>query len=793
MENRTDPLENPTWPSGGVAALLFFGLSLLYFLPSLLPDRQIFGSDYMAGGYFFYNFISERLVAGELPKWVPYIYGGLPLFANPGSTYQPIHFLASLVLSTPKVIAAVYIFHFWMGGLGMYLLSVELRCRRWVAMIAGIAFQFTGLMMSWVYAGHDGRIIVATLAPLTFFLLHRGIRTGRAGSFILLALTLGFALLSFQIQNAYYLLIAAAAWAIFCLVHMGILKRPAVLGKTVAYGLGAVAAAFLLAAMNFLPFLDYIPASPRGGEEGRGYEYSTSYSMPEAEILSLAVPEQAGISVGDPLTGEPLFPRYTGENGFKLHTEYVGVFALILLALGLYYSGRDRYWLFFAILAVVFMTIALGGNTPIYRIYYEILPGTKKFRAPSLSFFVVAMSLVTMAALTLERLAQMRDGRRVRRSAKEADDRLGRLPWIAGAVVAAGIIGGLLAGSGAQEAVQGPTAAGGWARFTFFAALISGALWLWARGRLNSAFAAVLIALITLTDLWVIDRRFFHTIPGPEATFAADDVASFLMDQPQPNRVWVLPFPAGAVYRNTGDYLMKFGIEQAGGEHPNPLQSWYEYVGAGEQSYVDWHNFLESPQFLNAANVRYIVSMMELNTPVFREVHRGSALIYENLNALPRAYLVEDVRVASEAGGAIELMTAADFNPRATAVVYEPLEHPLPESPLSGSAEVIQHRPDEVVVTTNANQAAFLVLADNYYEGWIAEIDGAEVPILRANHTFRGVRVPAGEHRVVFRFEPGDLYLGLKISGVVFLLLILAGGIILIRRRRSQEMVEAPS
>ncbi|HET7274314.1 MAG TPA: YfhO family protein [Longimicrobiaceae bacterium] len=791
MATKADPLDHPSWPSTGLAALIFLGLSLLYFIPGFLPGRQIFGTDYLAGGYFFYNFISERLVAGELPRWVPYIYGGLPLFSNPGSTYQPVHFLASLILPTPKVFATVFVFHFWMAGLGMYLLSVELRCRRWIALIAGIAFQFTGLTMSWVYAGHDGRIIVATLAPMVFYFLHRGIRTGRIASFLGLAVTLGFALLSFQIQNAYYLLLGGAAWAIFCLFYLGITRKPPLLARTVAYGLGAVAAAFLLSAMNFLPFMDYIPESPRGGEEGRGYEYSTSYSMPGAEILSLAVPEQAGISVSDPLTGEPLFPRYTGENGFKLHTEYVGAFVIVLLALGLFYSRRDKYWLFFFALALVFMTIALGGNTPIYRLYYELLPGTKKFRAPSLSFFVVAMSLVTMAGLTLERLAILRDQLTRRVGRRQQEDGLDRVIWIAGGVVVAAVLGGILAGG--ADPIQGPSRPAGWFRFAFFAALITGALWLWTRERITTAIAAVLLALITLSDLWVIDRRFFHTIPGPEVTFAADDVASFLMAQPEPARVWVLPFPAGAVYRNTGDYLMRFGIEQAGGEHPNPLQSWYEYVGTSEQSYVDWHNFLESPQFLNAANIRYVVSMMELNTPVFREVHRGSALIYENLNALPRAYLVSDVIVAEEPDGAIPLMQAAGFDPRTTAVVYDSLGAPLPSSPLQGGAEVIEHDPDRVVIRANANRPAFLVLADNFYQGWTARIDGEEVPVYRANHTFRGVRIPAGDHEIVFTFEPTDLYLGFKISGAVLLLMLITGATVIIRRSRSATADEEPS
>src|SRR5690606_5266235 len=107
---------------------------------------------------------------------------------------------------------------------------------------------------------------------------------------------------------------------------------------------------FMLAAVNFLPFIDYVPESPRGGEGGRGYEYSTSWSMPPGELLAIAVPEHAGI-----------LENYEGENPFKLHTEYIGAGVLLLLVLGFRFSRANRYWLFFGGLAVFVLTIAFGG------------------------------------------------------------------------------------------------------------------------------------------------------------------------------------------------------------------------------------------------------------------------------------------------------------------------------------------------------------------------------------------------------------------------------------------------
>ncbi len=797
----------------GIAAAVFFALSLLYFFPSFLPGRQMHGTDYLAGSYFFYDFFADRFGAGTLPKWVPYIYGGMPVYANPGSAYHPVHLLGETLLPTGKVIGFIYVVQFWLAGLGMYLLARELGCRAWVAFVAGIAFQFTGVTMSWVYAGHDGRIMVSTMAPLFFFFLHRGVRTESLAPFAGAAATLGFALLSFQIQNSYYLILAGFIWAVFLLFRFGLHRRPAALGKTLVYGFGAIAFAFLLASVNFLPFQDYVGESPRGMEGGRGYEYSISYSMPPVGLLSMAVPEQAGASVQDPNTGEALFPA---NAGFKLHTEYVGALVIVLLAVGVAFAWRSVYWRFFAGLAVFALSMALGGNTPLYRLYYTLLPGLNRFRAPDLTFYVAAFSLVVMAALTLERLAELRAASAARRVGAPDESGLQKVLWIGLGVVAVAVLGAMMTG-GAAVAGE-PSRAAGWMRFAIFAGGVTAALWAWTAGKMGSLGAAVLLALLTLTDLWIIDRRFFHTMDGPERAFAADDVVAFLETQPKPNRVWAFSVPGAGIPTwgrggsKGGDYPMLFGIEQVAGEHPNPLQRWVEYIGAGQSEITDFHNLLgprdslgviESqegqslvfnprPGLLEAANVRYVVSMAPLVHPGLREVHRGSALVYQVANALDRAYLVPAVQKLP-AERILPAMTSGGWNPAQTAFVPADADVNLPAGPLSGGARVTAHTEDRVTVQTTASRPALMVLADNDYAGWTARIDGREAPIIRTNHTLRGVVVPQGTHTVEFTFRPGDLYTGFYLYLAGFGLLAAYAVFLLVRgrRRRGDEPVVA--
>jgi hypothetical protein len=776
-------LTDPGWITLGTATLLYFGLAFMFFLPAMLPGQGLFGTDYLAGTFPFHDAIADQLRSGQLPKWVPYVYGGLPVFANPGSTFYPVWFLGALILPAGRLMVLVFLVQFTLAGVGMYLLLRELDVRRWVALLGGFVFQFTGILVSTVYAGHDGRAIVATLAPLFFFFLHRTVRTGGLGAATGAAATLAFALLSFQIQSNYYLLLAGLLWGIFCLVAMGVRGRA--LGRRLTLGFGAVAVAFVLASVNFLPFLDYVEASPRG-EGGRGFEYAVSWAMAPSELASLAVPEWDGASVMDPNTGEALFPAYRGPNPFKLHTEYVGALALMLLGLGAWYMRKDRYWWFFAALALFALTISFGGHTPIYRLYYELLPGTRRFRAPSIAFFLVPLALTAMAGLTLERLARLRveaDGRRSGRR-REPDDELVRARWIALAGVG---LGGLFLVLGAGMGDDAGRAAG-FVRFGVFLAITAGLVWAWLAERLATTGLVVLLGLVTVGDLWSVGRRFFHTVPAPAVWFQPDDVVYALQDRPEAGRAWVLP--VGQQYRGTGNYLMVHDIEQAGGEHGNALQRWLEYVGAGEEVYTDWHNFLgPSPVFRQAANVRWIVSMVQLEgAPQFagvRLIHGGpSALVYEDPAALPRAYVVGSARV-TEPGRALEIMRSPEFDPRREAILHEVTPLALADGPVAGQARITGRSDDEVRVAVSVDAPALLVLAENYYPGWEARVNGDPAPVLLANHTFRAVAVPAGEHEVVFRFRPRELFIGFWIYLLGMLALAGYGGFLVVRRLRA--------
>jgi uncharacterized membrane protein YfhO len=76
-------------------------------------------------------------------------------------------------------------------------------------------------------------------------------------------------------------------------------------------------------------------------------------------------------------------------------------------------------------------------------------------------------------------------------------------------------------------------------------------------------------------------------------------------------------------------------------------------------------------------------------------------------------------------------------------------------------------------VETEASNENFLVVADVYYPGWVAHLDGQETPIYRANYLLRGIRIPAGHHRVEMRYTAPGARRGLIVSLFSFAILIM--------------------
>jgi len=144
---------------------------------------------------------------------------------------------------------------------------------------------------------------------------------------------------------------------------------------------------------------------------------------------------------------------------------------------------------------------------------------------------------------------------------------------------------------------------------------------------------------------------------------------------------------------------------------------------------------------------------LPLYQPVF---NAANYLVYENVNALPRAFMVEEVEPVRDFAALNERFYTLQVDPALEALLYTAdarnLEGGLTFSP--GVATVTRYGPNRVEVQTDAPGRGFLVLSDQYYRGWRAYVDGRATRIYETNGVMRGVVVPPGKHVVSFRYLP---------------------------------------
>src|SRR6266513_1571610 len=486
---------------------------------------------------------------GHFPLWNPMIMGGLPyidVVTHGDAVYPPTAALRE-VIPVYEAMNVGFFLHYILLGFLTYLFLRRLGASWIGAVTGGIAYQLSGLIISYVHPGHDGKLFVSTMLPLALLALVVALRDRRFWGYPLLAVAVALCLLSPHVQTTYYLLIALALFAIY--LTFGEPSSEAV-GKRVtrlALTLAAVIVGFGIAAVQILPFIQYIPHSPRAAGYAVDYQGTTSFGIPWNHIPEFII---AGFT-GDTDT-------YWSSNPLKLHSEYLGLPVVALAMLGLGERRRRLVWWLVGI-GTLFLLIALGGSTPFYHMWWAMMPMVKKTRAPGMVFFVVAFCTATFAAFGVDRLE-----RREPSASKHA-----RI-WLiaAGAIAVLGLIG--FFGQLAQMMAPGERMAGAIARGSFIRqstligaiALAAVALlaWGWVKGRVPVMLLAFGLPLLVGVDLWRNGQHFWQYSPKPsEGLYRTDPLVARLQADAKPIRVFNLaPFMNADVYPQ--NVLMAFGI-----------------------------------------------------------------------------------------------------------------------------------------------------------------------------------------------------------------------------------------
>lgn len=154
----------------------------------------------------------------------------------------------------------------------------------------------------------------------------------------------------------------------------------------------------------------------------------------------------------------------------------------------------------------------------------------------------------------------------------------------------------------------------------------------------------------------------------------------------------------------------------------------------------------------------------------FRLVHSGDVKIYENLDVLPRAFLVHEAEVVWDDDHALMTMRNQSFDPTKEVVLIgestnpPPLASPTAQNQDAHAVRMIHHTPGRIEIDVTTEAPGYLVLTDAWYPGWTATVDGEPTAVHRANLHFRAVAVETGRHRIVFAFHSMSLYVGAAIS-----------------------------
>jgi hypothetical protein len=722
---------------------------------------------------------------GEIPQWNPHVFGGMPYVdAFHGDIFYPFSVL-KFFISLYFHLGFNLILHIFFAGIFMYLAARQFALSKTAALFSAASYMFAHYLVSMVAPGHEGKIYVTALFPLVMLFLDRAFEKNQFFNFTILGLLIGVIIVSPHPQMSYFTLWAVALYSLFKLIlilrkHKSVLPtiKPAML---VTY---AVIIGLLLSAIQFYPGYIYTTEfSPRADKKS-GWDWATSWSLHEEEAFSLIIPEFAGTSSRNTET------YYWGKNAFKDNAESVGVVPFFLALIGLFFARRrERY--FFGGLALFALLYGLGGTTPIFKIFYYLIPKVKSLRAASMIMFFFAFSISLLAGMGLQTIIDWKKLSNPELRKKLMYFLFGFPAFMFLLAFLFGVAGHWmlstwtsffyseatvnLVGQGITKldiayrnlpAIQ----SGAWIGF-LFTALAAVFMWMYLSGKAGLTIISAMV-LLPIIDGARFNSRFVDVV-DPNAYFGANPVTNYFNSQPGKFRVLNI---SRAVPMTM---LPQFGIEVVTGYHGNQLR-WYDDLLRGPQL-----NNSTNPRFLNLIGAKYLLTAANFNLqpdyfgeiPIRDVVAFGNIKVVQNDNAFDRVYLANKYKVYGTREQIIpEVLSGADDMSQLVYLEEVPSLEISADSIASDSAWIIEHAFDSVLIGVNCSANRLLVLADNFYDSWHVRIDNQPARIMRAYGSFRAVAIPAGSKKVLMKYESERYATGKLISlGTSLYLLIIFG------------------
>jgi len=634
--------------------------------------------------------------------------------------------------------------------------------------------------VTWLYGGHDAKMYVIALLPLAFAFLEMGMDKPRFYKFACLGAVMGFLILTSHVQMAYYAYWAIGLYFLFRLFTDGDKSRARIVKRT-AFFIIAVIIALTMGAVQLLPSYKFTTSqSVRAGEERTGYEHATSFAMHFEETAGMIVPSFPGINFTDGRIDKQGV-TYWGKNPFKLNTEYHGIVTIIFALMALIACSDKSKWFFLGI-ALLSLIYSLGATTPIYRLFYALIPGVKNFRAPSMMIFLFCFAFVVLASKFISSLLDEKTS--LKREGK-------RLFYAVGIIIVIAVIISVM-GRGFFELWQGifyrtipdNKADAMIANVPYFISdlwrvviLISVSLmgvWMLLSKKIKSLAFVFLVALVIFIDESYVDSKFITVIDPMRYSESAPDqtvqeIKNKMSESDMPFRV------LGLFSGKSANYYAMFGIQAADGMHNNELQTYERFKGGRFYQnfislWIDKNNFipegLAQNNFLKVAGVKYIIL----------PTGQGRTQLFENKYALDRAFIVHDCVTLNNDSEAVEMMKDSSFDPAQKVIITGDINYSCVES--NGESEIknFTYTKNGITILADFHAPGFLVLTENHVPFWKADLDGEPVNIHKAYGTFMAVECPEGNHQINFTFRslPYEKGKKLTLASLAFVIVSLA-------------------
>ncbi|MFH0921935.1 MAG: YfhO family protein [Fibrobacterota bacterium] len=742
------------------APLLLFAFFCLFYFP-LLSGSNYLWEDVLEQHYPNAVYTARALSQGALPQWTPYIFGGMPYQADmqTGLFYPPNWVLFGLSrLFEPGGTAFIWfiLLHVLLFGFGAYFLARSFLMSEGAALLTAVICMFSGFVSTHVI--HIVFLYVSAWLPFAFLFLKKSYESGSLRFLALGALFFGVSILGGYAQYTLFGGCLLLAYTLLVAFENRSKGWRGLLGYFAFFGLFMAIAAGL-ALVQLLPTMELSAESVRSNMT---WDESSAGSLGFQGLITFLAPKffgwVTGIMSQSPVSGEFLNGSpYWGGAGQHLFWEtaiFIGVLPLLLFAAGFRYLKKEKKFVFFSLMALLSLLLALGSNGPLYYWVFQYVPGFGSFRHPGRFAFLFTFSFAFAVGLALDRLTE--ESRKFGEYGPKMD--LKPLAITAGVFALALFVSFTwLSGVAPVKAACARKAVG----FGLFILVASVGLIAYLTRAGQKEYAALTLVIFVFFELYLFGHVFGNgRVSGPMAYPKSDTIEKIKADLAQTHSRF-----QGRIFEGEGKGVRIFPHLNWGNVYAFPVVEGYNQL-----------HLLRLSRFVHEVAPDKGMSLFSAR---FRANPDNSGFyIAPDSATCPRFSLRSRVFTVPDGDAAIRAINSPSFNPLRDAVVESRptlLLNPALSPDSLGSVRVVSFKPERIELAILANDNSLLFASEVFYPAWHALLDGKEVPIFRTNYLFRGVDIPKGGHTLVFEYRSKALVTGAKASAgalVVVLLLI---------------------